>query len=245
MNNPKDTNKPKSCFVIMPIANQEGYDDGHFSRVYEYVIKPAIKTAGFEPIRADEVQQTNYIIIDILKKIVNADMVVCDLSSRNPNVLYELGIRQAFNKPVCLIKDQITNRMFDIQGFRDVEYDHTLRIDKVNEAINELATAIKSTYENKSSDVNSIVQLLGISEAILDKGTDLSPESTLILQAINSMNEKILNLSDMVNSNLKTLPLNAPKPAPKLRLKPTPIPEPTPIPGLILEPIPPIPVQGR
>ncbi len=42
--------------------------------------------------------KTNYIVIDILKKILESEFVLCDLSAKNPNVFYELGIRQAFNK---------------------------------------------------------------------------------------------------------------------------------------------------
>jgi len=53
--------KEKSCFTIMPISEQEGYDKGHFNRVYEHIIKPACIKAGFKPIRADEENKTNYI----------------------------------------------------------------------------------------------------------------------------------------------------------------------------------------
>jgi hypothetical protein len=39
----------KKCFVIMPISDAEGYDKGHFTRVYEHLVKPAVIEAGFEP----------------------------------------------------------------------------------------------------------------------------------------------------------------------------------------------------
>jgi len=102
----------KTCFVIMPISDNEKYSPGHFGRVYEHIIKPACEIAGFRPIRADEVKQTNLIALDIVKQIIDADMAICDLSSQNPNVLYEVGIRQAFNLPVTFIKDIITKRVF-------------------------------------------------------------------------------------------------------------------------------------
>lgn len=44
----------KKCFVIMPISDAEGYDKGHFTRVYEHLIKPAVIEAGFEPVRNDK-----------------------------------------------------------------------------------------------------------------------------------------------------------------------------------------------
>ena len=145
----------------MPISDSEPYEIGHFKRVYEYIIKPAVIQAGFDPIRADDILNTNYIAIDIIRKIISCDMAVCDLSSRNPNVLYELGIRQAFDLPVTFIKDSLTNRVFDIQGFRDIGYDENLRIDNVNESIELLAETITNTYNSKNSDdVNSLISLL-------------------------------------------------------------------------------------
>jgi len=47
-----------TCFIIMPISDCDGYDEGHFSKVYEDIFKPACNECGFEAIRADEVKQT-------------------------------------------------------------------------------------------------------------------------------------------------------------------------------------------
>jgi hypothetical protein len=181
----------KKCFVIMPISDHPDYSQGHFSRVYDFIIKPACLAADFEPIRADDIQVTNVIALDIIKNILNCEMAICDLSSRNPNVLYELGIRQAFNHPVTLIKDNKTSRIFDIQGIRDFEYDITLRADLVKDAIPALAELIKNTYEKKDHEVNSLVSLLGIEPAKQSKKTEISSESQLILSAISDLKERV------------------------------------------------------
>ena len=99
MNSPeKAVEKEKPvCFVIMPISDVHGYEPGHFGRVYEHVLKPAIVAAGYLPMRADDTIKTDYIVVGIIEKIVESEMVICDLSARNPNVMYELGIRHAFN----------------------------------------------------------------------------------------------------------------------------------------------------
>ena len=49
-------------------------------------------------------------------------MALCDLSNRNPNVLYELGLRQAYDKPVVLVQDDKTERIFDVSGINTVSY---------------------------------------------------------------------------------------------------------------------------
>lgn len=194
----------KECFIIMPISNNTNYPDGHFDRVYKYLINPACELAGFKAIRADEVNNTNYIALDIIKRIINSDMAICDLSSQNPNVLYELGIRQAFNKPVTLIKDKITKRIFDIQGFRDFEYDSNLRVDNIEREIESLSELIKNTYESQGSEINSLTTLLSLSPAKLQENKEISAESELILNAISSMERRILSMEKASINSLNT-----------------------------------------
>lgn len=185
----------KTCFVIMPISDQEGYDKGHFSRVYQHIIKPACEMAGFQPIRADDEVKTNYIVIDIIKKILESDIVICDLSAKNPNVLYELGIRQSFNKKSVLIKDFKTNRIFDIQGLRTIDYDQNLRIDEVQKVVNIIAKTIKETYEQSEEEVNSLIQLLSIKPAEL-KSFEISQESSLIMDALNDISNRLFSIEN-------------------------------------------------
>lgn len=188
----------KRCFVIMPISDSEEYPSGHFGRVYEHIIKPACELAGFKPIRADDILTTNYIALDIIKNIIECEMAICDLSSRNPNVLYELGIRQAFNLPVTLIKDLRTKRIFDIQGFRDIEYDETLRIDTVETTIQDLSELIKNTFENRQTEINSLVSLLGIEPAKLTEKKKISSDTELILNTL-SIIDKRLSIIESIN----------------------------------------------
>jgi len=177
----------------MPISDQDGYDKGHFARVYQHIIKPACELAGFQPIRADDEVKTNYIVIDIIKKILESDIVICDLSAKNPNVLYELGIRQSFNKKSVLIKDLKTNRIFDIQGLRTIDYDQNLRIDEVQKVVNVIAKTIKETYEQSEDEVNSLIQLLSIKPAEL-KSFEISQESTLIMDALNDISNRLYSI---------------------------------------------------
>lgn len=186
--------KEKTCFVIMPIADMEGYDTGHFSRVYHHLIKPACEKSGFKAIRADDVGASNYIIIDILRKILDSDMVLCDLSGRNPNVLYELGIRQAFNLPTILIKDIKTNKIFDIQGLRYTEYNQTLRVDDVFRDIDLVSQALTETEGIKSTDVNSLIQLLAVKPATRPSNVEISTDTTVILDAIKDLSRRVSSI---------------------------------------------------
>ncbi|EPY7165876.1 TPA: hypothetical protein L7U93_002325 [Klebsiella pneumoniae] len=194
----------RTCFVIMPIADMAGYDSRHFDRVYNHLIKPACDAAGFTSVRADEVNNSNLIVLDILKRIVESDIAICDLSGRNPNVMYELGLRQAFNKKTVLIKDDRTISPFDVQAFRYCEYDSSLRIDNAFNNIKSLEKAITSTFEADSNDVNSIVQLLRIEPAKVGEKTQLSTQDTLIFETLNRILNKI-DAPTKIFSNSKTI----------------------------------------
>lgn len=182
----------KTCFVIMPISDVDGYDAGHFDRVYEYLIKPACELAGFNAIRADKNNKSNYIVVDILKQIINSDMAICDLSARNSNVFFELGLRQAFNLKTVLIKDQKTPRSFDISGLRCIDYSETLRVDDVKKNVEQISKSLKETYEAKDGDVYSLVQLLAVEgPAKLPSNIKLSDDSSIILSEIKALRNEM------------------------------------------------------
>lgn len=157
----------KECFIIMPIADAEGYPKDHFKHVYENIISPSCEMAGYQAVRADDVKATNLIHLDILKKLIDAPIAICDLSTRNPNVLFELGIRQAFDKPVVLIQEGGTPRIFDIAPLRYLEYSKEMRYHDVLRSQCELKEAIQATAEadGEIGNVNSIVKLLALNSA--------------------------------------------------------------------------------
>lgn len=182
----------KRCFIIMPISDVDGYPKGHFDRVYEYIIAPACKKVGYEVIRADGTAKANVIIADILKNVLDSEMAICDLSARNPNVFYELGFRQAFNKKTVLMIDNKTDRPFDISGLRSFQYDSSLRIDLVNKAVDDLVKALEETCKMGEHELNSLLRLLSIENpATLPEGHKLLDDSTLILQAIRDLGDEV------------------------------------------------------
>ncbi len=204
------TEEKKTCFVIMPISDVDGYDPGHFTRVYEHLIKPACEQAGFKPERADDTPRTDVIMAGILKKIIACDIAICDLSSRNANVFYELGLRHAFNKKTVLIKDYKTPMPFDISGIRTLTYNENLRIDEVQKIIPEIARYLKETNDADEKEANSMLQMLSIEEpATLPQKTTMKTESKMILNAIAQINQQlsiIMNERDSMNRSEQYYP---------------------------------------
>lgn len=187
----KKTDEREKCFVIMPISDPEGYEKGHFQYVYEDLLIPAIEEAGFEPKRADDDKSSSMIQINIIRDIIEAPMAICDLSSRNPNVLFELGIRQAFDLPVVLIQEEGTQRIFDINTINTIDYRSDLIYREVMEDRSKISEAIKSTQDN-TKGINSIIRLLDLGPAKLGekkKTSELDDVKLLLLGLSNQINE--------------------------------------------------------
>jgi hypothetical protein len=106
-----------SCFVIMPFALPIG---GYYELIYE----PAIKKTGLTPVRADtDIFGTGKIIEQIWTGLQRAKVLVAELTGRNPNVLYELGLAHALHKPVVLISSNEADVPFDVRHVRVIYYD--------------------------------------------------------------------------------------------------------------------------
>lgn len=105
-----------TCFVMMPFGPW-------FDRYYQEIYIPAIKDAGFEPIRADELFSTGSVVEQIWEQIAKAKILLADLSGKNPNVFYELGLSHAARKPVVFAASQVDDVPFDLRHLRVIIYD--------------------------------------------------------------------------------------------------------------------------
>lgn len=203
--NKKAKEERVECFVIMPISDQNGYEKDHFQLVYEDIIKPAVESAGMFPVRADETKGTNLIQLDILQKVIKLPIAICDISSKNPNVFYELGMRQAFDMPTVLIKDTKTDAPFDISALRYCDYSANMKHREVKSAVSRLAEMLKETYDNRSnkSEINSLVRLLELSSPAELPSSDMSSqekENKLLGYKLDRIVESIDSLQNQVQS---------------------------------------------
>lgn len=106
-----------TCFVMQPFAAPLG-------DYYEKIYKPAIEKAGLKPVRADaDIFGTGKIIDQVWRGINDAKVLVAELTSRNPNVFYELGVAHALKKPVVLVSSNEKDVPFDLQHIRVIYYD--------------------------------------------------------------------------------------------------------------------------
>jgi hypothetical protein len=124
--------------------------------------------------------------LDVLQKIIDSPMVLCDLSSRNPNVLFELGLRQAFDKPVALVQETGTPQIFDIAPLRFANYRRALIYHEVLRDQDTITAAITATRDASadSNSVNSIVKLLGLTHPASKASITESDRDSAMLRVI-------------------------------------------------------------
>ena len=106
----------KKCFVLMPF--RQPYDT-----YYTEIFKPALESAGYTVQRADDVFSPGPIMLDIQESIANADLILCVMNERSPNVFYELGLAHAVGKPAILVSESNDDIPFDLRHLRVILYD--------------------------------------------------------------------------------------------------------------------------
>ncbi|MDD5625555.1 MAG: hypothetical protein PHG83_00095 [Patescibacteria group bacterium] len=108
--------KENFCFVIMPFGDW-------FNEYYEKIYCPAIKSAGLIPTRSDDLYRPSSIVQDIWSYTQNAKVILAELTDKNPNVFYELGLAHAIGKPAIFVTKTIEDVPFDLRGLRVIQYD--------------------------------------------------------------------------------------------------------------------------
>jgi hypothetical protein len=202
------SDKP-DCFVVMPVTDPEGYDPGHFQHIFDDIFAPACEAAGYVAVRADQIKETNLIHLDVLQRLLDSRMVLCDLSSRNPNVLFELGLRQAFDMPVVLVQEAGTPKIFDIAPLRFTEYRRARVYHEVIEDQRKLAGALVATRDafEKGSGINSIVKILSLTKpaALPDvQETNRDPAFQIIRAELNDLRNEMRTMLRPLNDREAT-----------------------------------------
>lgn len=113
---PKEIDKQDTCFIIMPFGDW-------FDTYYETIYLPAIEATGLTARRADNLYRPSAIINDIWALTNEAKLILADLSEKNANVFYELGMAHALAKPAILVTESMEDVPFDLRSLRVIVYE--------------------------------------------------------------------------------------------------------------------------
>lgn len=174
------------CFVIGPVGPPDTSIRKHADYLYNYIILPVAVELGLECERADRISGAGWITQEIADHLLNADVVVADLSFGNPNAYYELGIRHMLLRPFVHIarEEDRANLPFDVGQTRTISFDLT-DLASVEAAKQSLLEAIK-TEVNRSPNAIALpfvgaMRLAEASREALEKVREKPATEELIL----------------------------------------------------------------
>jgi hypothetical protein len=196
-----DDNSPKKCGIVMPIASMDGYPESHWKDV-KRIIESAIKEANFEARLVSDADDIGVIHKRIVQNLYDNPMIVCDISGRNPNVMFELGLRLAFDKPTIIIKDEITPYSFDTSVIEHLSYPKDLRYHDIEIFKENLKDRIKKTYkayENDPENYSTFLKNYGDFKAPLITEETVSIDR-YVLEELKSLQSSVSRLSSSMNS---------------------------------------------
>jgi hypothetical protein len=152
----------KLCFVVGPIGAEDSSDRVHSDWLLEMIIQPVMAGfSEFETKRADQITTPGMIDVQVINALLTADLVIADMSTRNPNAFYEIGIRHMAQKPIIHMQLTDENIPFDVSLYRAIKYSRARPRDlrKAQEALRAQVTAV--TAENYQVD-NPITRTRGV-----------------------------------------------------------------------------------
>lgn len=156
------------CGVIRPIAGFGDYTAKHWSDIAA-IIDEAVAEAGMEARLVSDDVASSIIHAKILKNLYSNEIVIADVSGKNPNVMLELGLRLAFDKPVIVVKDDETDYSFDTSPIEHVGYPRTLHYSSIIEFKDQLAKKIVAIRENGAQEASFLKQFGPIKVAQIDE----------------------------------------------------------------------------
>jgi|GEM_PF-1489423 len=198
--NGKDEQGRLTCGIVMPISSMPDCPKEHWSEVRR-IISEAAENAGFEASLVSAADETTVIQRTIVHRLFKDDIVVCDVSAKNPNVMFELGLRIAFGKPVVVIKDDATEYSFDVAPLEHVIYPRSLRHFRIVDFVKELSVKISRTYgASLKNDHVPFIKAFGEINTIDLVGKSITAEQALLTQNMDILDEMRQIRSALSNS---------------------------------------------
>jgi nucleoside 2-deoxyribosyltransferase len=161
---------PKFLFVILPFKN---------TIVFEKVIKPIAEAADLRLVckKADDLFTTSTVMQDIANSLRRASLVVADLTGRNPNVFYELGLAHAFRKPVVLLAQSDEDVPADLRAHRYYRYSL-----ESTEEIRHFEETIRSVLNSELESSFVVTEFLDSVEILFARGNEILIDSSFLSQ---------------------------------------------------------------
>jgi len=179
-----------SCFVIAPIGERESETRKRSDKVLKHIFRKAL-AQEYEVRRADEIEEPGMITSQVLREVQESELVVADLTGHNPNVLYELAVRHAIEKPIIhVIEPKHSKIPFDIYDFRTIEFDLS-DPDSIENAVEDLRKQAQQARNGKWGETP--IKLANI----MRRSKDDAEDTLLLKTAVQAISTLQANIGEM------------------------------------------------
>lgn len=186
----------------MPISSIDGCEESHWLDVKD-ILTEAIETADFEAHLVSDADEAGIIQKRIIQNLYENPIVVCDVSGKNPNVMFELGLRLAFDKPTIIVKDDKTSYSFDTSSIEHLEYPRDLRFAQIVAFKAELSQKIKATYKKSAEDADYTTFLKHFGKFTVPKiETQEVSRENFLLEEMKQLREEIRSVNNYTRHSI-------------------------------------------
>lgn len=194
---PEAASQPLTCGVVMPISAIDGCTSDHWSEVKGIIFEAveSIQNPTFSVKLVSDADDVGVIQKRIVQNIYNSNIVVCDVSGKNPNVMFELGMRLAFDKPTVIIKDDKTDYAFDTGIIEHIPYPRDLRFARIVTFKQALVQKILATHRESANNADHSTflknfgqfQVATLSEAVV-------PADKIVIEMLQELQSEMSQL---------------------------------------------------
>jgi hypothetical protein len=179
---------PKTCFVVGPIGDAGTPIRGHADWLLDQIIAPVFAEhfKEFEVIRSDKIALPGMIDSQVINHLLDADLVIADLTFQNPNVFYEMGIRHMAVKPIIHMFRAGEVIPFDVKLYRAIQFslEHPKHLSEAREQLKQAVDAVLASGQV----VNPVTHARGYAAALSQQAT---PGMDVILMEIESLKTRV------------------------------------------------------
>lgn len=189
----------KKCFIITPIGDNGSETFRMAKGVIESVIKPLLENYGYDDVKpAYEINESGMITTQIINRIIDDDLVICNLTGNNPNVMYELCLRHVVAKPIIHICQNGTTLPFDIKDNRTIFYKNDmLGVQELKSQIEDFLKEIDYSKEYKDNPVYNAKRMNNLLKDV-PVGSDKQVEIEILQNILDKIN--LLNIQGNIHT---------------------------------------------
>lgn len=181
----------RQCFVITPIGERDSQVRRSSDGLLDAVIKPSLDQLGFDVEAAHEISTPGSITRQIIERLLEADLVVANVTGLNPNVMYELAVRHALAEPIVTLKEEQTDLPFDIADERTIEFRDDMM--GVEELRPELIDMVRRAMEEEPDNP---VYRVAEAKVMRDVSVEDQDVGSYILERLDRLEAKIGRFAD-------------------------------------------------